>query len=168
MDTVSHAILDVMFAKQALTIALNIVHPRPFQWPYVTQSVIDALHHAGVVQESVPLIPFSEWFERLEQRSKGADADEIADIVSWMLAQAHMLAHAPFQPAIKLLDFFRGMASVDEGVRQSGHTDVEVGSATLSTAKSQAASKAMAEVEPIRGEDAQLWANYWISKGFFR
>ena len=82
MDIVSQAILDVMFSSQAPTIALNIVHPRPSQWSSIIQSVADALHRAGVVQENVPLIPFGEWFERLEQRSKGADADEMANIVS--------------------------------------------------------------------------------------
>ena len=59
------------------------------------------------------------------------------------------------------------MALMDKSVRQSGRTDMEVGLATLSTAKSQAFSKAMAEVKPISADDARLWVNYWLSKGFY-
>lgn len=59
------------------------------------------------------------------------------------------------------------MTMMDEGVRETGRTDMEVGLATLSTVKSQAASKAMANVEPIGSDCAQLWVKYWITKGFF-
>ncbi|KZP04184.1 hypothetical protein FIBSPDRAFT_767849, partial [Athelia psychrophila] len=98
----------------------------------------------------LPLVPFKEWFERLERRSKGADADEMAKI-----------------PAIKLLEFFRGMSAADEAMRKSGRTDHEGGMASLSTSKSQSASKTMAEVQPIGVDDSQRWVDYWISKGFF-
>ncbi|KAF7965726.1 hypothetical protein HWV62_42156 [Athelia sp. TMB] len=150
MDVVSQAVLDVALSSQVPTIALNIVHPRPSQWSTIIRTIGDALHHAGVTQEVVPLIPFGEWLGRLEKRSEGADADDMAKM-----------------PAIKLLDFFRGMASMDKSVRQTGRTDMEVGLATLSTAKSQAFSKAMADVKPITADDARLWVNYWLSKGFY-
>lgn len=78
-----------------------------------------------------------------------------------------LLTSTLIQPAIKLLEFFRGMSAADEAMRKSGQTDREGGMASLSTCKSQAASKTMAEVLPIGVEDAQRWVHYWISKGFF-
>ncbi|KZP28667.1 putative aminoadipate reductase [Athelia psychrophila] len=150
MDVVSQAILDVALSKQSPSIVLNIVHPRPSQWSTIITSVANALHRAGVAEHCLPLIPFKEWFERLEQRSKGANADEMAKI-----------------PAIKLMEFFRGMSIADEAMRQSGQTDREGGMSSLSTSKSQASSKTMAKVQPIGVEDAQHWVHYWISKGFF-
>ena len=83
MNVVSQAILDVALSSQVPTIALNIVHPRPSQWSTIIRAIGDALHHAGVTQEIIPLIPFSEWLGRLEQRSEGADADDMAKIVSF-------------------------------------------------------------------------------------
>ncbi|KZP21519.1 acetyl-CoA synthetase-like protein [Athelia psychrophila] len=150
MDVVAQAVLDVALSEQPPSIALNIVHPRPSQWSTVITSVANALHRAGVADHHLPLVPFKEWFARLEQRSKGADADEMAKI-----------------PAIKLLEFFRGMSAADEAMRTSGRTDREGGMASLSTSKSQAASKSMAEVQPVGVEDAQRWVDYWTSKGFF-
>ncbi|KZP21530.1 hypothetical protein FIBSPDRAFT_1044071 [Athelia psychrophila] len=150
MDVVAQAVLDVALSEQPPSIALNIVHPRPSQWSTVITSVANALYRAGVADHHLPLVPFKEWFARLEQRSKGADADEMAKI-----------------PAIKLLEFFRGMSAADEAMRTSGRTDREGGMASLSTSKSQAASKSMAEVQPVGVEDAQRWVDYWTSKGFF-
>lgn len=167
MNTVSQAVLDIGLSVKAPTIALNIVHPRPSRWSAIIESIADALHRTGITQDVVPLVPFSEWLGRLEQRSQGADAVDMANIVSVMTLYVHSVTNELFQPAIKLLDFFRGMVTMDEGVRQSGRTDMEVGLATLSTIKSQAASKAMAEVQSIGKDDAQLWVKYWASKGFF-
>lgn len=59
------------------------------------------------------------------------------------------------------------MAAADEAMRQSGRTDVEGGMASLATTKAQAASATMGAVQPIDAEDAQLWVDYWVSKGFF-
>ncbi|KZP16286.1 putative aminoadipate reductase [Athelia psychrophila] len=150
MDVVSRAIMDVALSKEAPSIALNIIHPKPSQWSTVITSVASAMQRAGITRRRLPLVPFSEWFERLEQRSKNADANEIAKI-----------------PAIKLLEFFRGMAAADEVMRKYGRTDLEAGVASLSTFKSQAASQTMAEVQPMGVEDSQRWVDYWISKGFF-
>lgn len=83
MNVVSQAILDVALSKQSPSIALNIVHPRPSQWSTIITSVAGALHRAGVADHRLPLVPFKEWFDLLEQRSKGADADEMANIVSF-------------------------------------------------------------------------------------
>ncbi|KZP22007.1 NAD(P)-binding protein [Athelia psychrophila] len=150
MDVVSQAILDVALSKEAPSIALNIVHPRPSQWSAVITSVASAMQRAGLTRRRLPLVPFKEWFARLEQRSKGAYAGEMADI-----------------PALKLLEFFRGMAAADVVMRTSGRTDLEGGMASLATSKAQAASQTIAEVQPIGAEDAQRWVDYWISKGFF-
>ncbi|KZP17631.1 putative aminoadipate reductase [Athelia psychrophila] len=100
MDVVSQAILDVAFSKQPPSITLNIVHPRPSQWSTIITSVSSAMNRAGITRGRLPLVSFKEWFGRLEERSKYADADEMAK-----------------NPAIKILEFFRGIAAADEVMR---------------------------------------------------
>lgn len=79
----------------------------------------------------------------------------------------HGRAHRLLQPALKLLELFRGMAAADAAMRASGRTDLEGGMAALATSKAQAASRTMAAVQPLGAEDAQRWVDYWISQGFF-
>ncbi|KAF7980198.1 hypothetical protein HWV62_39287 [Athelia sp. TMB] len=150
MHTVSQAILDVAFAEERPPMALNIVHPRPSSWSYIVQSISDALQHEGVIEEPLPLVPFTEWFDRLEQRSKGADEQEMSRV-----------------PAIKLLEWFRGLSSADALLRQSDCKNIEAGGlVTLSTTKSQMAGSTMAMVRAIGAEDASRWVTYWLFKRF--
>ena len=82
MHAVSKAILDVAFYDKQPPIALNIVHPRPVEWSTVVRDVRDALLEAKVGSEALPLVPFEEWFEKLEGRAKTADVHDISSIVS--------------------------------------------------------------------------------------
>lgn len=82
MHAVSKAILDVAFAEEPPTIALNIVHPRPVEWSTVMRGVSDALLAAKVTSKTLPLLPFGEWFKALEERAKAADEHDMSSIVS--------------------------------------------------------------------------------------
>jgi thioester reductase-like protein len=151
MHAVAKAILDVGFAEEQPTIALNIVHPRPVEWSTVMRDVSDALLAAKVTSEFLPLLPFGEWFEALEGRAKAADLHDLNSI-----------------PAIKLLDFFRMLSSADAVVRESGRKDMQVGGlAAFSTDKSQAASPTINDLPLVSADDAQRWVGYWSAKGFF-
>ncbi|KAF7968306.1 hypothetical protein HWV62_2396 [Athelia sp. TMB] len=150
VHTVSQVIIDVTFAKESPISALNLVHPKPTSWSTILKYLSDALYHTGVTSHALPLVPFLEWFGRLEQRSKDADEQSMTDI-----------------PAIKILEFFRGSSSADAAIRQTNDSNLEAaGLTTLSTIKCQGASNAMKEAPAIDAEDAERWVRYWISRGF--
>lgn len=83
MDVVSQAITDVALAELPPTIALNIVHPRPSSWSTIIGFIADALFHAGINPERLPVLPFTEWFGQLEQRADHANIEDMANIVSF-------------------------------------------------------------------------------------
>lgn len=83
MDVVSRAILDVAFAVESPSTALNVVHPRPSAWSAIVDSIAGALHHAVITADRLSIIPFAEWFDRLEQRATQAGAEDLANIVSF-------------------------------------------------------------------------------------
>ncbi|KAG1854078.1 male sterility protein-domain-containing protein, partial [Suillus tomentosus] len=63
---VSNVILDVAFAEEEPPIAMNLVHPRPTAWKTLMQPIADALVERKVTTYLLPLVPFSEWLEKLE------------------------------------------------------------------------------------------------------
>ncbi|KIJ59316.1 hypothetical protein HYDPIDRAFT_33314 [Hydnomerulius pinastri MD-312] len=94
-------------------------------------------------------VSFQDWFARLEKRAEGASSED------------------PSLPAIKLLEFFRGMACSDQISRsQSAETDAG-GIANFDTSKSQFVSQTMARMQAVGDAEAGLWVRYWCSKGFF-
>ena len=70
------------------------------------------------------------------------------------------------QPAIKLIEFFRRMAQVDQVACQQGKEDGEVGGQpTFSTEKVQMMSGTMKQLSTLGKEDAGLWVKYWKDVG---
>lgn len=82
MNVVSQAILDIAFAQERPTIALNLVHPRPVPWSSVMRGISAALVSCNVTSEILPLIPFNLWFEKLAGKVKSATEADFSDIVS--------------------------------------------------------------------------------------
>ncbi|KAJ7886913.1 hypothetical protein B0H13DRAFT_1627705 [Mycena leptocephala] len=84
----------------------------------------------------LPLIPFADWVRNLEVRSARATAEDIEKI-----------------PGIKLLDFFKAAVA--------GAGNIE-----FSTSKAQALSESMKLLNPLSGEEAKKWMQYWREKEF--
>ncbi|KAH7928011.1 putative aminoadipate reductase [Leucogyrophana mollusca] len=148
---VSNAILDVAFSQEQPPIAINLVHPRPVEWTAVMKPVGDALLRKAVSSEAVPLVPFKEWFARLEARAQDTSEENIRRI-----------------PAIKLLAFMRVLAGADTSIRESGNKNAEAGGfTTFSTDKARAASLTMRELEPLSSAEAERWVQYWAEVGMF-
>jgi len=150
MEAVAQAILDVGFTRKSPPGALNIVHPQPIPWVSMISSISSALS-AELNTEALPLIPFKEWVARLEEKSKTAKDDDLKKI-----------------PAVKLLDFFRGIAMNNEdfakakdGVFESG------GLAIFQTEKAQEISRTMRSLRQVGNEDAKQWVGYWNRVGLF-
>ena len=73
-----------------------------------------------------------------------------------------------YQPAIKLIEFFRRIAYVDQIARQQGKEDGEVGGQPMfSTEKIQTISVTMKQLPLLGKKDAALWVKYWKDAGLF-
>ena len=96
-----------------------------------------------IAQElGVPLVPYSEWLSKLEASSGEGSADEVDGMRA--------------NPALRLLDFFRGQ-------RAGGRSNASPG---LSTAKAEEASKELAHMAELSREDAKKWVAAWRASGF--
>ncbi|KAI4521215.1 acetyl-CoA synthetase-like protein [Schizophyllum commune Loenen D] len=91
MDAVAGTLLDAAFSRSALAPSHNIVHPRPIQWSQMIKNVQHSLK--TVLQRDVPVVPFKDWFAKLET-----------------VASRHDVS-AQDVPGVKLLQFFRGMSA---------------------------------------------------------
>jgi hypothetical protein len=78
---VSDAILDVTFAEQEPPVAVNLVHPRPIAWKALMQPVADAIFERKVTSDPLPLVPFSEWFAKLESSAKDVSEGNMKRVV---------------------------------------------------------------------------------------
>jgi hypothetical protein len=83
-EEVAAAILETTFAKEAPPPALNVVNPRSAPWAVIVAFVRRAIvKRKGLPREDVlPIVPFGNWFERLESKAEGASEDDLVKIVS--------------------------------------------------------------------------------------
>jgi hypothetical protein len=60
------------------------------------------------------------------------------------------------------------MSQADVAIRAAGHTHAESGGlSSLSTTKSQRASRVLRELAPLGDGDVGRWIEYWKAKGLF-
>lgn len=140
---------------------LHLYHPRPTPWSSIVSGISAALASLSPSKstEPIPTIPFSEWFQILQEKAIGAGEDEVRRI-----------------PALKLLSFFRPLAQGDQLLRSRGASNLQsrtneaLGFVTLATEKMQSISvtvRGMRSMEEEGGYPAR-WAQYWHSKGLFQ
>ncbi|KIJ58231.1 hypothetical protein HYDPIDRAFT_34379 [Hydnomerulius pinastri MD-312] len=148
---VAASVLDIAFAKEAPPPALNVVNPRAAPWVDVITSIKDSvIKQKSLKNNDLSTVPFQDWFARLEKRAEGASSEDLVNI-----------------PAIKLLEFFRGMACSDQ-ISRSRSAETEAGGiANFDTSKSQLVSQTMARMQAVGDAEAGSWVRYWCSKGFF-
>ncbi|KAG1790286.1 putative aminoadipate reductase [Suillus plorans] len=148
----SNAFLDVAFAEEEPPIAVNLVHPRPTAWKTLMQPIADALVERKVTSYPLPLVPFSEWLEKLESSAKDLSQENMERI-----------------PAIKLLNFMRSMTQSDIAIRASGKIGSEAGGMTLfTTVVAERVSPTMKELKSLSSADAAQWVDYWEAMGMFQ
>ncbi|KAF7347151.1 Acetyl-CoA synthetase-like protein [Mycena venus] len=127
-EAVSRAIVDAALSAEKPPFAINLVHPRPVPW----NSLMSAM--ASTVR--LPLVPFADWVQQLQDRSSRATAEDMEKM-----------------PGLKLLDFFKGALS--------GAGNVE-----FATVKAQAMSESVKLLDPLNEDDAKKWMHYWMEKKF--
>ncbi|KAF8655498.1 hypothetical protein AX16_003028 [Volvariella volvacea WC 439] len=147
MNTVATTIRDVIFSRKEPPKTINVVHPHPIPWDDVIGYINDALVDQGVVKPRLPVIPFEDWVDRLEQHA-AAPTDEVFNAI----------------PGIKLRDFYKAFASAD----YIHPNKDEAGSVTrFATEKAQAVSPAFKRSRVLEKQDAERWIRYWKSVGYF-
>jgi len=141
---VARILLDAAFSPGKLAEpAMNVVHPRPVAWDFVMSIMNESLVQEGILQRPLPLISFSEWFDRLQ--AVDTSPDNINDI-----------------PAIKLLEFFRDLVQGDERLRPENLDRAEPGwlSDKLLTESSS--------YTTWKGDSPSSWFGYLKSAGLKR
>ncbi len=70
------------------------------------------------------------------------------------------------QPAVKLLDFFAGIAKRNSQAAEEKLEIDSLGLPILDTAKLQHFSATMRDIQPLGPHHAQSWIKYWKKKSF--
>ncbi|KAF8896177.1 hypothetical protein BD779DRAFT_1608500 [Infundibulicybe gibba] len=96
MDAVAQALVDVAFSENCPPTTMNLVHPKPVGWNTMISSIRDASHRE--LGKTPSLVPFREWFALLEKHASTPNEDTMKKF-----------------PALKILDFFRGLAHAEVG-----------------------------------------------------
>ena len=78
-NSVAGTLIDAAFFEDGLAPSHNIVHPRPVKWARMIEDVQHSLK--SQLGRDVPIIPFQEWFEKLEATAARADVD-VQEVVS--------------------------------------------------------------------------------------
>ncbi|KAL1690000.1 hypothetical protein GGG16DRAFT_103376 [Schizophyllum commune] len=114
MGAVAGTLLDATFSQSILSPSRNIVHPRPIPWSQMIAKVQHSLK--TVLQRDTPIVPFKEWFAKLEAAARRPDVS------------------AQDVPGVKLLEFFRGV-SAGQGLGSFATGKMEAVSETLRNAE---------------------------------
>jgi len=147
-DKAAQSILDAMhgFAMSPSGVSeyLHLVHPNPVQW--------DDILNPLAAEMSCTLVPFSKWLNALEEA-----------------AEDHKQVEC--NPAIKLLEFYRGIAVAEvargEGDDGAYKTKEAMGIADLKTTKAEEKSQTLKTLQPLGQADAYRWMAYWHKHGLF-
>lgn len=140
LDLASRVIIDLRDSTSSI---VHLVHPKPVSWNDFAETVSSELH--------VPLVPYSEWLRRLEERALSPDNDSGAE---------------ESLPAAKVLSFFRQAAS---GMEESKDGKEAMGLAALDISRAMSESATMrddGEMRKIGAEEVKLWLENWISQGY--
>ena len=145
LDLAAKAVIDFRAAgaTSSTTIA-HLVHPRPTSWTLLAKAFATEL--------SVPLVPFSEWLQKLEQSGKNKTNNhvEVEDMRRI--------------PALRLLQFFRSMSS------KVGDSGTALGFPRLSCENAVQLSSTLSKpaIHQLGEKDVKKWLEYWRSVGFIR
>lgn len=118
---------------------LHLIHPHPVSWSSIMGLVSSEL--------GVPLVPFDEWFARLEHSGRRTDGQLLKEY-----------------PALKLLDYFRfGLTSSRKSNTESMGLLPQVASE-----KGLQASLTLSDErgKPLGINDVELWLGYWRKISF--
>ena len=152
----TRATLDFTFSKEALPFALHIVNPRTTSWEDIISVAAKELKRSD--GKEVQLVRFAKWIEAIEKDVEQKGIEKAIER----------------NPAVKLLDFYRGIFMASQGSGGSGKDKEDkvpreaLGTPKLSTVQAQRLSATMRECPPIDGKEAKSWMKFWKEIGFLR
>ncbi|KAF8878687.1 hypothetical protein CPB84DRAFT_1793984, partial [Gymnopilus junonius] len=145
LDMAAKSLADFSFSRNlSLSTIIHLIHPRPTPWKSLANCIASDL--------SIPLVPFSQWLETLEQhgKSKSGDHIEVDDMRRI--------------PALRLLQFFKDMSvKIEDSPAAFGFpclaSEMGVGlSPTLSSM----------HIRQLDKTDVNRWLGYWRNVGFIK
>lgn len=116
---------------------LHLVHPRPVSWTSIFQTVSQTLE--------VPLVPYSEWFAKLEKSLEDKSVSEVDQMRR--------------NPALRLLEFFRKGLTDDPRTEFPGIVKLEIDKALRVSPTFQGSPQ-------LGASDVNLWLAFWKKTGF--
>lgn len=135
MDMAAQAALELALSrpthKQGEVACFNLVNPRSVPWSELVGAVREFYVSNGGVMETVDM---EEWVRELHE--VGASKEGSDDVDQY--------------PALRLLDFFQGLASGEQGVKCAFATELAVEK-----------SPAMAKLGPVDGCLMKKWCEGW-------
>ena len=135
VDIAAQAVLELALSrpshKQGEVACFNLVNPRPVPWSDLVSAVREFYVSSGRVMETVDM---EDWVRHLQE--VGASKEGSEDVEQY--------------PALRLLDFFQGLANGEQGVQCSFGTGLSV-----------KRSAAMAELAPVDGGLMKKWCEGW-------
>ncbi|KAJ3773057.1 putative aminoadipate reductase [Lentinula raphanica] len=151
MDAVCNALLDVGFNPSSTPIAVNVVHPKPVPWTLVMQNIRAALiEEKHLPKDALPLVPYQDWVQTVERHAENTAETDASNI-----------------PAVKLLEFFKQQAAVDDALRSNNQSMMEsAGLTQLMVRNVESLSENMRKLGPLDPELIRKWVQYWIAVGF--
>lgn len=139
VDSMAEAIVEM---RDSLYPVLHLAHPRPVSWSSVIVPISKAL--------SLPLVPYSEWLERLQaSRVEGNAESEVKSM--------------QVNPALMLVDFFSHAMSAEAQEEEEA-----MGMRTLDMSRAVEVAPALSEqrLSKLGEKDAVAWVGYWRKIGF--
>jgi hypothetical protein len=121
---------------------MHLAHPSPAPWSSV-------VGHAAK-QLGVPLVPYADWLQALEDDIKDASKTEVQ--------------HMRENPALRLLGFYREIGTITFiNERRAGYEAMGVTMMDMEKAKNVAPS--LRSLTPLKSEDVDRWLGYWRRVG---
>ncbi|KAF8154856.1 hypothetical protein B0H34DRAFT_540683 [Crassisporium funariophilum] len=144
VDLAAAAIVDM---RSTTNDTLHLIHPKPVTWESVMQPLAEILN--------VPLVPYEEWFARLE--SSARDSDEESKDKS-RSQQQHSRA------ALRMTHFYRLALKASS----AGYTESMGLLARVASEKGVSASATLQsdEIPPLGRGDVEKWVAFWREIGF--
>jgi thioester reductase-like protein len=140
-DVLVELALDTTHGKGKVS-ANHVVHPNPVLWSSLLEPIRKAIQESTSSSQPIKVVSYSDWLSTL--KIKTAEAESEAGLDHAQLAQRN--------PAMKLLEFYEGLATSGEGALRQN----------LALEETMKGSKTLRELEPLRDEWVTGWVKEWV------
>jgi thioester reductase-like protein len=122
--------------------ANHVVHPTPVLWSSLLKTVQKAIEDSLPSSQPIQIVPYADWLSML--KIKTSEAESEAGLDHAQLAQRN--------PAMKLLEFYEGLADSGKGALRQN----------LALEVTMKGSKTLRELEPLRDVWVTGWVTEWV------